>query len=269
MPHRRPCLTRNNTIIVVAHKVNMDKRKSIDPRYLEILAEEEYECLKGCLVRVLAINGYADEIASDTFLADMVGEPVIVRIGKASVRDDIHRWMDEWLDPAYPVEIVERGNLPDTLHSCWIYGTARSLYGGIEAGDIWAVVSERPKGLDIEDIAARLGGKVRKPPPQYAQLVYHVSKAKTEGAILAKRDKRIAEALADCEPPPIEEIEDRMPLMPLDEGRKALERTDRLLESFECLEDVKNRLRMLEKRVAELRLEVLAEHIYSPLPRFK
>ena len=59
------------------------------------------------------------------FHPDMTGKPVIVRIGQASIKDDIHRWMDEWLDPAYPVEIVERGDLPETIHSCWIYGNCR------------------------------------------------------------------------------------------------------------------------------------------------
>lgn len=155
----------------------MEKHNRLPTAYLEFLSEEEYGRLKGCLVRVCALNGYANDAMSDTFLPDMTGKPVIVRIDEASVRDDLHRWMDEWLDPAYPVTVVDHGDLPKDLHSCWIYGNCRSLDGGFEPGDIWAVVKpvcnlppiEKP--LDIQKIAERLGGEVREPPPRYRHLV--------------------------------------------------------------------------------------------------
>jgi hypothetical protein len=173
---------------------SMEERKRLDPEYLERLAEAEYDALAGCLVRVRALNGYANEAASDTFNPEMTGKPVVVRISEASIRDDIHRWMDEWLDPAYPVEIVERGDLPESLHGCWIYGNCRSLDGGLEAGDIWAVLPEPPtreqirrdlkeqlermkaeEALDIEDIAARLGGKVCAPPANRRHMLAFMS----------------------------------------------------------------------------------------------
>jgi len=157
---------------------SMEDRKKLDPKYLEILAEEEFHRLKGSLVRVRAINGYANDIASDTFYPDTVGEPTIVRIGEADIREDIHRWMDEWLDPVYPVEIVSYGNLPQTLHSCWICGNSRSLYGGFEPGDIWAIDHSLSK---IEDIASRLGGKICDPPPNRKHMIKFLADRDREG----------------------------------------------------------------------------------------
>jgi hypothetical protein len=153
--------------------------KGLDPKYLELLAEEEYEQFKNCLVRVQALNGYADNVASDTFYPDMFEKPVIVRIQKADKERDLHHWMDEWLDPIYPVEIVERGDLPEGLRSCWIYGICRSLDGRFESGDIYAVVSDlkvRHTGqliekINIQDIAKRMGAKICDPPAKFRHLM--------------------------------------------------------------------------------------------------
>lgn len=232
----------------------MEKRKRLSEGYLESLAEDEYKRLKGRLVRVRAINGYADDIASDTFHPDMTGEPVVVRIGEASIRDDIHRWMDEWLDPAYPVEIVSRGDLPATLHSCWIYGNCRSLDGGFEPGDIWAMIGEHCDFLPIEEIARRLGGKVCDPPPKHRHML----------AFLANRDKdaiykhamEISDQLtgkkpqtrkpvfcdhanecpSQCDCPPDCACRETMCRQD-DRGRGASERTDELKDRVAALED--------------------------------
>jgi hypothetical protein len=116
----------------------------LDSKYLEELADNEYRDLVGKFVRVSAINGYANEACSDTFRPNMLGKPVIVCIN-TDEHNDRHRWMDEWLDPVYSVEIVERGDLPKDLRFCWIYGNSRSLKGDFEPGDIYAVVNN-PNG---------------------------------------------------------------------------------------------------------------------------
>lgn len=124
----------------------------LDSKYLEELADSEYQDLAGKLVRVRVINGYATE-NSETFYPDMLGKPVIVCISINEYTEDRHRWMDEWLDPAYSVEIIERGDLPKDLRGCWIYGNSRSLEGGFEPGDIYAVVNY-PNGEKLHEHVA-------------------------------------------------------------------------------------------------------------------
>jgi hypothetical protein len=162
--------------------------EKLDQRYLESLAKEEHAALMGRLVRVRAINGYADGIASDTFDIDVAVDRVVVRVLETH-DGDLDCWMDEWLDPVYPVEIVERGGLPESLHACWIYGNSRSLGGGFEPGDIcamadgtpWIHIADKPWRINVADkpqprldpheIAKALGGEVCDPPPRYGHLM--------------------------------------------------------------------------------------------------
>jgi len=248
----------------------MEDKKRLDPKYLECLAEEEYAQLEGCLVRVLALNGYANDVASDTFYPDMAGKPVVVRIQKAGKESDLHRWMDEWLDPCYPVEIVERGDLPESLGSCWIYGVCRSLDGRLEAGDIYAVVSDlkkikhigqRAEKIDIQDIAKRLGAEICEPPerfrhmmgfmrPQgeringphtaveaveaYDQIADRLAdrKAAAERSIVDAENRSAFEALDQMTCDGLEKRLKKSLKMPIDAGQEALRKTDELLARF-------------------------------------
>jgi hypothetical protein len=221
----------------------MEDKKRLDPKYLEQLAEEEYRELAGKLVRVGAINGYASGVGSDTFLPDMLGEPVIVRVNENAGKEDTHRWMDEWLDPAYSVEIVERGGLPEDLCLCWIYGNCRSLYGGFEPGDIYAVVaspkiarirntSKCAEKINIQEIAKRLGADICDPPERYRHLMgfMRTVRGPSEAFEILRQIEAEAEAVKKS-------LKDGL-LMPLNAGQKALERTDELLSKYRINEAV-------------------------------
>jgi hypothetical protein len=249
----------------------MEDKKRLDPKYLEQLAEEEYRELAGKLVRVGAINGYANEVCSDTFLPDMLGEPVIVRVNQNTGKEDIHRWMDEWLDPAYSVEIVERGNLPESLCSCWIYGNCRSLDGAFEPGDIYAVVAS-PKiarirntskcaekirntskcyeKIDIQDIAKRLGAEICDPPSRLEQLVApytHRMRHRLEEEIGLAKDKELFEAM---DAPTISEAVESYDQIAERQGakRQALPKKPSLEEIVDSLRD---RISALESNYAK------------------
>lgn len=232
---------------------NMEDKKRLDPKYLEQLAEEEYRELAGKLVRVGALNGCANGVCSDTFLSDMLGEPVIVRINENAGKGDIHRWMDEWLDPAYSVEIVERGNLPESLCSCWIYGNCRSLDGAFEPGDIYAVVaspkiarirntSKCAEKIDIQEIAKRLGAEICDPPERYRHLMGFMRTARgpSEAFEILRQIEAESEAVKKS-------LKDGL-LMPLDAGQKALERTDELLSKYGINEAVEVYDQMAERQ---------------------
>lgn len=206
---------------------NMEKRKRLSESYLETLALNEYEALRGRLVRVRAINGYADDIASDTFHPDMTGEPVVVRVGNASVRDDIHRWMDEWLDPAYPVEIVSRGDLPATLHSCWIYGNCRSLDGGFEPGDIWAPVGKHCDLPPIEELVgvSSMFCEHANECPSLCRCPPECSCRETMCRSNTRYDIAPAEQIVD-------DLFAKRLAMPIDESKRASDATEELLRRF-------------------------------------
>jgi hypothetical protein len=249
----------------------MEDKKRLDPKYLEQLAEEEYRELAGKLVRVGAINGYANGVCSDTFLPDMLGEPVIVRVNENAGKGDIHRWMDEWLDPAYSVEIVERGNLPESLCSCWIYGNCRSLDGGLELGDIYAVVaspkiarirntSKCAEKIDIQEIAKRLGAEVCDPPPRLKQFVApytHRMRHRLEEEIGLAKDKELFEAM---DAPTISEAVEAYDQMAERQAeRQALSKKPSLEEIVDSLRD----------RISALEAKCAPRHaIYRP-PRYK
>lgn len=122
------------------------------PDECERLALEEYESLKGRLVRVSACMGYIDEDSVDLDCGD---KPAVVRVLETR-RDDILRWMDdECLDPVYDVEVVERGGLPLDLRSCWIYGTTQRTDGQTESGSIIEVLDSAP----LEHLGTTLNAK--------------------------------------------------------------------------------------------------------------
>lgn len=113
---------------------------------LETQAMQEYVSLLGKVVEVRQLSGYVGEDS-----ADFSCTGTKVRICTTD-RSDILRWMDdEWLDPVYNVEIVERGGMsfagpgepvvPEKIpRSCWIYGTSRSAKtGALQASDMVTV----------------------------------------------------------------------------------------------------------------------------------
>lgn len=103
----------------------------MDKQELEQAAVADYTRLLGKVVPVFHISGYIGEDSTDLSCSG-----VVVRILPSPLEQVAGRWMDEWLDPIYEVELVERGNLPEGFRSPWIYGTSRSLTGLTDGSDL-------------------------------------------------------------------------------------------------------------------------------------
>lgn len=90
---------------------------------LEEEARRDYRAVLGQCLYVNELIGYVGDDSKDF---DFIS-PVLVKVIETS-EDDIVRWMDDWLDPIWNIEIVSAPQeLPKNLGSTWIHGKSYNL----------------------------------------------------------------------------------------------------------------------------------------------
>lgn len=85
----------------------------------EFAAMDEFETVRGRLIVVQDVEGYR---GSDS-VSVRLEPPAVFRV-LPTPRGDIARWCDEWCDPCWNVEPVERRPELEGLTSMWVYGTS-------------------------------------------------------------------------------------------------------------------------------------------------
>lgn len=115
---------------------------------LEALAMEDYEKVRGKKVRVNHLLGYTNRDFSEEIYGDF-----LVRVDETP-RQDVLRWMADWLDPIYNVTVLEANGLPlegtGPLRSCWIDGRSyrRGLGHETQPGSIVAETCDHEPDID-------------------------------------------------------------------------------------------------------------------------
>lgn len=118
---------------------------------IEQAALKDYERHLWRVVVVKAILGHRDNESVDISLE----RPALVRVLPTD-RESVIRWMDEWLDPVWDVELVESHPELAGLESPWVYATSYSIGEDPKPGDIlgfWplSVTSQAADAADEQD----------------------------------------------------------------------------------------------------------------------
>lgn len=96
---------------------------------------KDYEHFLGKVVSVNAISGYVGNDSADFVLEP----PAKVKVLQTS-EQCVKRWVDDWCDPVYEVELTEPHPQLVDVRSMWIHGPSRHLNGKqTESSDIVSV----------------------------------------------------------------------------------------------------------------------------------
>lgn len=119
--------------------------------WAELQAERAYALYKGQIVLASVVNGWR----GDDSVEQAFEPPIRVRIVEAARNDDIVRYCGEWIDPCWPVEILDtdRSELTDAdyaddetggrLRSTWVYGFSYNAQSGqVDPATDWKPLPE-------------------------------------------------------------------------------------------------------------------------------
>lgn len=78
----------------------------------------DYEAALGTEIQVAEITGYRDDRSVDVRL----DRPIRVRVTQSSFQHDVLHWNDDFLDPIWNVELVDRPRELEGLSNFWVFG---------------------------------------------------------------------------------------------------------------------------------------------------
>jgi hypothetical protein len=116
------------------------RRPDQHPRVLlETRARVDWEEFRGTRVLVRSLEAYVDE----EFTNLDFNPPILVYIGRNPASAELRRWCDDWLDPGWYVDVIDKSRLPEGCGSSWIYGrNSYCLDGEVKKNDDWWTVEE-------------------------------------------------------------------------------------------------------------------------------
>lgn len=103
----------------------------------------EYEQHLGRVIAVSSVCGYIGTDSVDIHL----DTPALVRVVKTDPQSVV-RWMDDWLDPQWDVELVEPHPALKGVDSLWVYATSYHPDESPESGDI---LGTWPLGIIVQE----------------------------------------------------------------------------------------------------------------------